>query len=269
MKTEILKKEKILELLRDLEILVDSSEKDFLSKQCCTYENHITEYNRILSQLKELGLFSSLEHINFVPNNQKALMGSGITQTEIAKHGEIVTESKKLFHRVQTLIGPEIEKIDIIQVLELIFSKFHLVVRQLRDRHDKRETLDVNDEYDVQDLLHALLKIYFQDIRPEETIPSYAGGSKKMDFLLKSEKMVIEVKKTGEKLKTGEKFSDKEIGKQLLEDISTYDAHPDCNTLICFIYDPEGRIGNPVGLENDLIKKSKEGFRVIVYIFPK
>lgn len=50
------------------------------------------------------------------------------------------------------------------KVLHLI-EKFHLVVRQLRYRYNSRETLDISDEYDVQDLFHALLCIYFDDIR--------------------------------------------------------------------------------------------------------
>lgn len=158
---------------------------------------------------------------------------------------------------------PELKKLDTLQTLELIFSKFHSVARQLRKRHNGRATLEIEDEYDVQDLLHSLLKIYFQDIRPEETTPSYAGGSRRMDFLLKSEKVVIEVKKTRNKLTA------KEVGEELLVDIATYSEHPDCNTLICFIYDPEGIISNPVGVETDLAKKSNEKLKVIVYVYPK
>ena len=45
-------------------------------------------------------------------------------------------------------------------------------------------------------LLHALLLLYFDDIRAEEWTPSYAGKSARMDFLLKNEGVVIEVKKT-------------------------------------------------------------------------
>src|SRR2546425_4837451 len=81
-------------------------------------------------------------------------------------------------------------------ILTELCTRFHLIVRQLRSRHDNRATLDVNDEYDVQDLMHALLHLNFNDIRAEEWTPSYAGGSSRMDFLLKQEKIVIEAKKT-------------------------------------------------------------------------
>lgn len=187
----------------------------------------------------------------------------GYSLSEEAKHREIVNESKKLLHRVRTYLGGETIKIDALQTLEQIFSKFHSVARQLRDRFNNRNTLDIKDEYDVQDLLHAILKIFFDDIRPEETTPSYAASSKRMDFLLKSEKVVIEVKKTRDGL------SAKEVGEQLMIDIATYSTHPDCKTLVCFVYDPEGRIGNPVGLEKDLANLSREELQVVVFIFPK
>lgn len=49
-----------------------------------------------------------------------------------------------------------------------IFDRFHNVVRKLRHRYENRETLNISDEYDVQDLLHALLSLYFNDIWAEE-----------------------------------------------------------------------------------------------------
>ena len=146
--------------------------------------------------------------------------------------------------------------------IETILSRFHAIARQLRDRYDSRPTLDVDDEYDVQDLLHALLLIDFRDIRPEEWTPSYAGGSSRMDFLLKEEDIVIEVKKTRKSLR------DRELGEQLIVDIAKYEQHPGCKTLILFTYDPEGLIGNPIGLKNDLEKKSTDKLQVKAFIFP-
>ena len=114
----------------------------------------------------------------------------------------------------------------------------------------------------MQDLLHCLLKINFTDIRKEEWTPSYAGSASRMDFLLKKEKTVIEVKMTRKGL------SDKELGKQLIEDKNKYKAHPDCNKLICFTYDPEGRISNPNGIQNDLNENDSE-FKVEIIIKPE
>jgi len=159
------------------------------------------------------------------------------------------------------LIKPEIEeKYNPLNYILNIFDKFHSVARVLRNRHDKRSTLNVTDEYDVQDLIHSLLTIHFDDIRTEEWTPSYAGKCSRMDFLLKDYKIVIETKKTRNGL------GEKEVGSQLIDDIERYSKHQDCETLLCFVYDPEGLIGNPRGLENDLNRD--ESIKVRVYVRP-
>lgn len=166
------------------------------------------------------------------------------------------TESKN------EIIGKEKNDNDSIQIILNIFSKFHTICRQLRNRYDSRETLDVIDEYDTQDLLHALLCLYFEDIRAEEWTPSYAGSGSRQDFLLKTEQIVIEVKKTRKGL------GNKQVGEQLIIDIERYKVHPDCKTLLCFIYDPDERIINPKGIENDLTKIS-DNLNVITKIIQK
>ncbi len=143
-----------------------------------------------------------------------------------------------------------------------ICNRFHLVATKLRGRYNGRDTLEIKDEYDVQDLLHAILKIEFDDIRPEEYCPSYAGGASRADFLLKKEGIIIEVKKTRKGL------ADKEIGEQLSVDIQRYEKHPDCKYLICFVYDPEGWIRNPSGIEDDLTKTNNK-MQIITIITPK
>jgi hypothetical protein len=149
-----------------------------------------------------------------------------------------------------------------IATIENICHRFHAVVRRMRQRYNNRDTLNVEDEYDVQDLLHAVLALEFDDIRPEEWTPSYAGSSSRTDFLLKQEQIVIEVKKTRQGLTA------KQLGEELMIDIQRYHSHPDCQTLICFVYDPEGRIANPRGLENDL-NRVHEGMDVKVIITPR
>ncbi len=149
-----------------------------------------------------------------------------------------------------------------VQLVEQICSRFHLVARQLKLRYSDRETLAVEDEYDTQDLLHSLLHIYFDDIRQEEWTPSYAGGCSRVDFLLKQEQIIIEVKKTRKSLKA------KEVGEQLIIDTQRYKVHPDCKKLLCFVYDPDGWVSNPRGLENDL-NKNDEDCETKVLIVPK
>jgi hypothetical protein len=39
---------------------------------------------------------------------------------------------------------------------------------------------------------------------------------------------------------------------QLTEDKERYHSHPDCQALVCFVYDPTGVCDNPTALENDV-----------------
>lgn len=146
--------------------------------------------------------------------------------------------------------------------IELIMNRFHQVARQLRLRYNSRKTLDINDEYDVQDLFHALLKLYFDDVRPEEYTPSYAGANSRIDFVLKGENIIIEIKKSRRTL------SAKKLGEELMIDSQRYQVHPDCKRIICFVYDPDGFIANPRGIENDLSKETN-GIPVSVFIRPE
>ena len=188
-------------------------------------------------------------------------VGSGIrTVPDICKHcgKDFPWRSKK---RLISNVNVNATKDDIL-LLDTIMDRFHLVAKQIRQRYYDRPTLDIKDEYDTQDLMHSLLRLYYDDIRAEEWNPSYAGGSTRSDFLLKNEKIVIEIKKTRSTLKT------KQLGEQLIIDIAKYKTHPDCKTLYCFVYDPEGYITNPRGLENDLNDESNE-MKVKVKIIPK
>jgi len=146
--------------------------------------------------------------------------------------------------------------------LDRIFDRFHKIASQLVNRHNGKPTLVIEDEYDVQDLLRSILTLYFDDIRPEDYTPSYAGRNTRVDFLLKKHRIIIEVKKTRNTLK------DKGIGDELLQDIARYKNHPDCDILYCFVYDPSGLISNPRGLESDLNSESNDTFKVITKIRP-
>lgn len=148
------------------------------------------------------------------------------------------------------------------EVIFRLAERLHRVVRQLRERREGRPTLDVADEYDVQDLFRALLAIHFDDIRREEWAPSYAGGASRMDFLLPEIEGVVEIKMTRQSLTT------KQLGEQLIIDIAKYKKHPACRTLFCVVYDPDGRITNPRGVENDL-KDENEQMATYVMIVPR
>lgn len=150
-----------------------------------------------------------------------------------------------------------------LDTVRLICRRFHTVASQLTARHQSRPTLKISDEYDVQDLLHALLRLNFDDVRAEESTPSFGGGAARMDFLLKKEQIVVEPKMTRTDLR------DKALSDQLIQDVARYGNHSDCRKLVFFVYDPQGFVKNPSGIISDIQRLSTEKLSVEVIIVPE
>lgn len=148
------------------------------------------------------------------------------------------------------------------QALVWLCHQFHTFATQIAKRRSGRAPYLIEDEYDLQDSMHALLRMHFADVRPEEPSPSEAGAASRMDFLLKRERTVLELKRSRESMTA------RQIGEQLLVDIHRYSAHPDCDHLVCFVYDPEGRIANAHGVASDLMRAERR-LRVTVLILPR
>lgn len=156
----------------------------------------------------------------------------------------------KAEHALRTPAATQLEtkKPDAVDHLLQLTGSFHRVALRLRDRRAGKEPLIVEDEYDLQYVLGAMLESRFDDVRPEEWTPSYAGSSSRVDFFLKNEGVFIETKMTRNGL------TDRKLGDELTIDIAHYQQHQDCEALVCFVYDPTHRLKNPRGLENDLSK---------------
>jgi hypothetical protein len=146
------------------------------------------------------------------------------------------------------------------RLLQLTES-FHSVVLRLRERRSGRQLLTIADEYDVQYLFGALLETRFKDIRPEEWTSSYAGNASRVDFLLKNEMVLVETKMTRDGL------TDRKLADELIIDIARYKKR-EIKALVCFVYDPDHRLKNPLAIENDLSKPT-DGLDVRVLIRPE
>ncbi len=150
-----------------------------------------------------------------------------------------------------------------LELLVNIFQRLAFALRPLVDRRRGRPGLTIQDEYDLQDAVEALLRSLFADVRPEERAPSYAGSSSTMDFLLKSERLAIEVKVT----RQGR--GEKQIKPELLVDVNDYKEHPSVETLVILIYDLASTFRNPAGFENDFNGRHGElELRVLVVGWP-
>ncbi len=141
------------------------------------------------------------------------------------------------------------------ELLEVLIKGLRRAMHPLTHRRKGAQTLTFSTEYDVQDLLHALLRPWVADIRPEEFTPSYAGTATRMDFLLPKYRLVIELKFVRDRSHA------KKIGDEIIVDIDHYRRHPDCSELWCVVFDQDHLLPNAEGLRTDLEGKrsSTEG----------
>jgi len=149
---------------------------------------------------------------------------------------------------------------------KLIYSQldqFPIISNFISDRKNNRTSFIIENEYDIRDLLFVCFKSVLQDVRLEEWTTKHGGKSKRIDIVIPQVDTVIEVKYIRDK-KHGNSVSD-----DLKIDIESYHVHPNCKTLICFIYDPKGYINDPMMLTQDLsgtrVKKDSQ-FDVKIFI---
>lgn len=138
--------------------------------------------------------------------------------------------------------------IDPIQIVCDIAGRFHDVGRQLGRRHGDRPKIELKDEYDYQDVFHALLRVFFDSVEEEMWSPKYAGAASRIDFVLPKFRIAIE-------LKHGKNLDAKKVGEQLIVDIARYEANPGVRFLVCIVFDREGKVANPRSIEHDLTGK--------------
>lgn len=158
-------------------------------------------------------------------------------------------------------LAPKAMMDDLEKVL-ILCRRFPLLSDTLRKRYGGRPPLEITDEYDVQDLLHGILRLHFDDVRPEEYTPSYAGKHSRVDFLLPRERLVIEAKMTRDGL------GQKDVIDQLLIDVGRYSKMDHVDTLVCLVFDPDRKCANPKGIESD-VENSGGRLKVRVVVCPQ
>lgn len=119
-------------------------------------------------------------------------------------------------------------------VLERVCARFPQAAARLADRPAGRPGYRIEAEADVRDLLHALLAVEHDDVRPEASGP---GGA---DLVLGLEQIVVTVRLAGPGL---------DLAGQVASDLDRWRGRAGCRTLVCFVYDPHGQVPDPRGLE--------------------
>jgi hypothetical protein len=159
-------------------------------------------------------------------------------------HAPLITQRQILVEAQQSLLGSgHGEDIELVELLCRGFGEF---LAPLFNRQRGRPPIVMEDEYDVQDFLHGLLRLFFDDVRPEDYSPERAGARSRIDFVLKQERIVVEAKMTRPGLGRSQ------VGAELIVDIERYRSHPDCDAIVALVYDPEKHIPNRRSLETDL-----------------
>lgn len=124
-------------------------------------------------------------------------------------------------------------------------------------RGHKRPSFVLSNEYDVQDLMHAVLRPFYPDVLTEEYALKRAGRTKRLDIVIKGLETVIETKMVRDK-KHALKIAD-----ELDIDIRGYIAHPHCRRLFCYVYDPKHLIKEARQVEHDLSGESSQDGKTI------
>lgn len=156
------------------------------------------------------------------------------------------------------------EHLDAVKVVLTLGERFLYIERELAIRRENRPTVTVTDEYDAQDLLRAMLAIFYDDVRPEDVAGSFAGATSRVDFVIPEFELAIELKFSRPTLDS------KKLGEELIVDRERYASRKDVRHLLCLVFDHSGLLRNPRGLEKDLSRESSlENFAVTVRIYDR
>jgi hypothetical protein len=189
----------------------------------------------------------------------RRVLATGVPAQDAAEAASLYVMLKQAIDCIATVPHSDTDPITKITAL---CRRFPLFAERLKSRQRGRQPFEISDEYDVQDLLHAVLKLHFDDVRPEEWTPSYAANSSRVDFLLPHERAIIETKMTRSNL------GQREVANELIIDAARYGKFPQISHLVCLIYDPGRHIGNASALENDL-GQSDGRLRVVAIVCPR
>jgi len=149
-----------------------------------------------------------------------------------------------------------------IEGLLTVIDHFTACANVLRNRQRSRPPLALTDEYDVQDLFHALAIPVVPDLVQEDPAAKVAGKASRLDFTSRSARLGLEMKHVKDSAHAVR------VRAEVLLDESTYHAHPYVDAVIVFVHDPERHIPpeDRPAFEGDLSQSVAIGSRTIQYI---
>src|SRR5690606_21785637 len=145
-------------------------------------------------------------------------------------------------------------------ILNNFSNAFQKIIKNRRKDHPNFE---IEDEYDVQDILYVILKSVFPNLRDEDAIGKVGAKTTKIDLIIREERILVEVKMIKEKDSNETHFIE-----QLKADFESYHKCKWLRKLFCFVYDPYKKtrdISNFYDLNGDRTK-GEHNFNVEVIV---
>jgi hypothetical protein len=152
---------------------------------------------------------------------------------------------------------------DRVAQLMQILNNFPVVSRIVTDRQRGRPSFVLENEYDIQDLLYALVRSVFDDAKREEWTPQRAGSAKRIDITIASIETVVEVKYVRDRNHA------KRVADELRIDFECYHDRPECRRLVALVVDWSNHIPDPAQFGADLSglrQKGSHSFEVSVLV---
>ena len=147
-----------------------------------------------------------------------------LANPDLMKNSDEVTESSALIIR--------------------LMNNWSNMISSFKHHRTNVQEIRISNEYEMQYLLEGVLRLFFDDVRPETYTQNYANKSNRTDFLLPKERILIETKMTRPGL------DDRKLLEELIIDKEFYRKEPNIDIILCLVYDPERRIKNPEGLKD-------------------
>lgn len=177
---------------------------------------------------------------------------------------------EKIFHEIEKKLsdfisylymGQKKAELDFEEPLMRVLNNFHHAAIKYNSRHGGKPGIVIENEYDVQDLLHILLIPYYSTIKPEEYTTTMAGKSHRIDFLSIADRTGLEIKFITNENKT--KISD-----QISADKDGYSKDNRIDNIYFFLYDPNYLIADRNTYKQDLEQNQPPKITIKIIIKP-
>lgn len=127
--------------------------------------------------------------------------------------------------------------LDVSTLVKQVLLQFGNSVKKITlARRKGHDSFQINDEYDVQDILYVMLKPLFPTLTDEEPTPKVGAKYNKIDLILREHGLMIEVKM----IKASD-TDEKKFIEQLKNDIQSYYRYSYLRELLVIVYDPQNK----------------------------